>query len=130
MTHWDVYHLSASGEDSNTCGNSTETACKTLGYVLDLYYGTNDVYGIGTGLHVMTSKSVSINESLMVSEMVKNLRYTLMPYGVKRFKYGLALSTIGQISHYLVPSTMRNFKFVSNILQFWADLTRTGSLQC
>ena len=66
-----TFYLSSNGTDTSTCGKSEFTACKTLEHVLSLYYNT-------TGqpqqkLNVITSKSLRIDQSLMVSNKITYL---------------------------------------------------------
>ena len=63
-----TFYLSNNGTDTSTCGSTIDTACKTLEHVLSLYYNT-------TGqpqprLNVMTSKSLRIDQRLMVSKKI------------------------------------------------------------
>ena len=62
------YYLSANGSDIIGCGTSTKTTCKTLQYVLSIYYcRTHDTIG----LRIVTSISLTIDKKLTV-------RHTLM----------------------------------------------------
>ena len=85
----DKYHaffLSSSGTDSSTCGETTETACKTLDHVLSLYYNTTQPQ---PGLEIMTSISLHIDQKLMVSTIV----HIIIIYSLKLLKHHLLLCT-------------------------------------
>ena len=56
-----MYHISSHGSDDRTCGD-TDTACRTLEYVLYLYYNTSNQYG----LEIITSSDLTINNQIMV----------------------------------------------------------------
>ena len=57
-----TYHISSSGSDDNTCGGSTDTACRSLEHVLRPYYKSQHT----SGLEIITSKSLVIDQHLMV----------------------------------------------------------------
>ena len=61
----DTYYLLEDGTDVSTCGRTAETACKSLEFILNLYY--KDSSSPDTGLEIITSESLIIDQQLMVS---------------------------------------------------------------
>ena len=60
-----LLYLTSDGEDVINCGNTVETACKTLHQILSIYYNTSGYPQ--QGLEIITSKSlITINKQLMV----------------------------------------------------------------
>ena len=68
QTGFKLFFLTPDGEDTNNCGKTVETACKTLHQILGIYYNTS---GIPLdGLEIITSKPlITINKQLMVHRM-------------------------------------------------------------
>ena len=62
---YDLYHISDYGADKSLCGKTADSACKSLKYVLSIYYKDNQVPK--PGLFIMVSKSLTINKQLLVS---------------------------------------------------------------
>ena len=65
-----VYFLSSNGTDTATCGETFLTACKTLDYVLRLFYNVSGDVENTDGdveLRIITSESLLIDQTLMVS---------------------------------------------------------------
>ena len=58
-----TFYLSSSGIDTSICGDTINTACKTLEHVLSLYYNTSPE----VGLELITSDSLNINQQLVVT---------------------------------------------------------------
>ena len=67
LGNW-VYHISPKGSDENTCGDTMNTACRTLQRVLHLYY--NSEYQPALGLEIITATSLVIDHHLMVRSTV------------------------------------------------------------
>ena len=64
-----VYYISPKGFNNETCGETAQTTCETLEYVLSLYY--NGTHPPDLGLEIIASKSLIIDKTIMVSEHYK-----------------------------------------------------------
>ena len=67
-----LYFLSSNGTDTITCGETFLTSCKTLDYVLRLFYNNSRDVGrtdrdVHSTLRIVTSESLLIDQTLMVS---------------------------------------------------------------
>ena len=68
QNEFELFYLTPDGEDVSNCGETVETACKTLRQILSIYYNTSDIPP--HGLEIITSKPlITINEQLMVGRM-------------------------------------------------------------
>ena len=63
---YDTYYISENGRDMSMCGKTADSACKSLEYVLGIYYKKNQVPK--PGLSLITSKSLTINRQLTVGK--------------------------------------------------------------
>ena len=59
------FYISVNGTDKSTCGKTANSTCKSLKYVLGIYYNRDK--SLQHGLSIITSKSLIINQELMVS---------------------------------------------------------------
>ena len=59
------WFLSISGSDSDTCGWSESTACRTLDWLLGRFYNT--YYSFNHSLSLVTDTSLGIHSKLVVS---------------------------------------------------------------
>ena len=64
LFRYDTYYLSDSGTDVSTCGRTADVACKSLEYILNLYNKASSKPDVG--LEIITSKSLIIDQQLMV----------------------------------------------------------------
>ena len=65
QNEYELFYLTSGGEDVSNCGETVETACKTLRQILSIYYNTSGIPR--HGLEIITSKSlIIINKQLMV----------------------------------------------------------------
>ena len=62
---YNKYYISVNGADKSMCGKTVDSACKSLNYVLSIYYNRSESQQLG--LSIITSKSLTINQQLMVS---------------------------------------------------------------
>ena len=62
---YDMYHISDNGNDKSMCGKTADSACNSLRYVLSVYY--NNTQAPLLGLSIVVSKSLNINQQLVVS---------------------------------------------------------------
>ena len=62
---YDMYYISENGSDTSTCGKTAGLACKSLENVLGIYYNKPQLPQIG--LLIISSKSLTINQRLVVS---------------------------------------------------------------
>ena len=62
---YDIYRISVNGTDQSMCGKTPESACKSLKYVLSIYYKKNQAPR--PLLSIITSKTLIINQRLLVS---------------------------------------------------------------
>ena len=60
-----MYHISKNGRDKSMCGKTADSACKSLNYLLSIYYKKVPKHG----LSIITSKSLIINQQIMVSQL-------------------------------------------------------------
>ena len=72
LFRYNSYYLSDSGTDVSTCGRTADVACKSLEYILNLYYKASSKPDVG--LEIITSKSLIIDQQLMVSYL-KNFEF-------------------------------------------------------
>ena len=63
-----IYYISSNGSDESTCGD-TGTACRTIEHVLYLFFNKSGQ----TGLEIITSKSLVIDQRLMVRLFLYNI---------------------------------------------------------
>ena len=62
---YDTYFISDNGRDKSLCGKTADSACKSLKYVLSIYYNKNQ--SPQPELLIIISKSLTINKLLVVS---------------------------------------------------------------
>ena len=66
---FELFYLTPDGEDVSNCGETVETACKTLYQILSIYYNASGIPR--HGLEIITSKPlITINKQLMVRRMI------------------------------------------------------------
>ena len=76
---YDKYYMSENGSDKSMCGKNADSACKSLTYVLGIYYNKSE--SPQPGLSIITSKSLIINQQLMVNlKSIQWLCYTYLIY--------------------------------------------------
>ncbi len=66
-----LFYLIHNGSDTSDCGKSVDSACFSLLHVLKLYYAEPPTMG----LEIRTDKSISIDNTFMVSSQFKGLMF-------------------------------------------------------
>ena len=94
-----LFYLSTNGSDISSCGKTYETACKTFEHVLSLYYDVPHQRKLG--LEIITSKSFTIDQDIMVSNTESSL-INQTPYSSHKCKDASRFpSTNDRIMQYL-----------------------------
>ena len=75
---YDMYYISLNGTDKSTCGKTADSACKSFKYVLGIYYNKTQLPK--SGLSIITSKSLVINEELIVSSSIQWFTFLYVSY--------------------------------------------------